>query len=150
MMFKGKKGFLLRDFVIVGIIFGTIIALYVLSVASIATNYQNTDIINSNFAAHYSRINDNLAQLDRSTKAVQGSGGLNLIGTFNVAFNSVFTVVVMIWDGLVIYKDMAVNMVGDFTFLDAGVTTLFLGSVIAILTAYLIFVWLSSVSRGKI
>lgn len=148
--FKQKKGWLLRDFVIVGIVFGIVIALYVIQVASIAQNYNNQDIISSSFANHYSQLQHNLGKLDTSTKAVQGSSGLSLIGTFNVAFNSVFTVITMIWDGLLIYTGMASNMAGDFNFLDSATIFMFLGGVIAILTTYLIFVWLSSVTRGKI
>lgn len=150
MMFKQKKGFLLRDFVIVSIIFGMVISLYIIQVASIAQNYNNQDIISAEFQSHYSTLNTNLALLNNANKAVQGSGGLNLIGTFNVAFNSVFTVIVMIWDSILIYTGMASSMANDFTFLDRTTLLLFLSGLVAILTAYLIFVWLSSVSRGKI
>lgn len=146
-----KKGFLLRDFVIVGIIFGMIVGLYVLQVASIDNEYGgNTGIINPNFAAHYSNLQLQLSKLDAANKAVQSPGGLNLIGTFNVAFNSIFTVITMVWDGITIYTGMAGNIPGDFSFLDSGTVTIVLGGAIAILTTYLIFVWLSSITRGKI
>ena len=150
MEYKQKKGWLLRDFVIVGIVFGLIIALYVVSVASVADNYNNHDIISANFANYYSKLSTNLQQLDTSYKAVQSPGGLNLIGTFNVAFNSVFTVIVMVWDGIAIYTGMAGNMSSDFSFLDQSTVLLLFGGIIAIITAYLIFVWISSVTRGKL
>lgn len=150
MMFKQKKGFLLRDFVVVGILFGMAIALYIIQVASVAQNYGNDDMISPEFAAHYSKLQTNLDALSSATNAVQGSGGLNLIGSFNVAFNSVFTVIVMIWDGILIYTGMASNVASDFNFLDQSTMLVFLGGIIAILTTYLIFIWLSSVSRGKI
>lgn len=150
MIFKQKKGFLFRDFVIVGILFGLIVALYVVQVASVANNYNNNQIISQSFSDHYSKMQTNLQQLDTSYSATKGTGGLNLIGTFNVAFNSVFTVIAMVWDGITIYTGMAGNIAGDFNFLDQGVVVLFFGAIIACLTAYLIFVWLSSVSRGKI
>lgn len=145
-----KRGFLLRDFVVVGLIFGIVVAMYVISVASIANNYNNQAMINPSFASHYSKLSDNLAKLNIGYSAVQGSGGLNLIGTFNVAFNSVFTVVAMVWDGILIYTGMAANVASDFSFLDKSTVIMFLGGVIAILTTYLIFIWLSSVSRGKV
>lgn len=148
--FKQKKGFLLRDFVIVGILFGMIVGLYIIQVVSVAANYNNSDIISDDFTEHYSNLNTNLAQLNNGYQAVQGSGGLNLIGAFNVAFNSVFTVVVMIWDGILIYTGMASNVASDFTFLDQTTFLLFGSGLIGIITAYLVFVWLSSVSRGKI
>jgi len=148
--FKQKKGFLLRDFVIVGIIFGMVIAFYIIQVASVAQNYNNQDIITPEFAQHYSKIQTNLDQLNSANRAVQGTGGLNLIGTFQVAFNSIFTVIVMVWDGILIYTGMASNISQDFTFLDSSTILLFLSGIIAIITTYLIFVWLSSVSRGKL
>jgi hypothetical protein len=147
---NNKSAWLLRDFVVVGIIFGLIIALYVIQVASVANNYNNQDIISPSFAQHYRTLNTNLDKLGTSYSAVKGTGGLNLIGTFNVAFNSVFTVIAMVWEGLGIYTGMAANMAGDFNFLDQGTIFLFLSAIIAILTVYLIFIWLSSVSRGKI
>lgn len=150
MTFKQKKGFLLRDFVVVGIVFGMVIALFVVAVADIANTYNNHKIINENFASHYSQLSKNLKNLDSGYSAVKGAGGLNLIGTFNVVFNSVFTVIIMIWDGIMIYTGMATNISGDFSFLDASTVLILLGGVVAIITVYLIFIWLSSVTRGKI
>lgn len=149
MILQQKKGFLLRDFVVVGIIFGMVIALLIIQTASINSNY-NANIVDPNFAAHYSKLQTNLNQLDTSNQAVQGTEGLNLIGTFNVAFNSVFTVVAMVWDGIFIYTGMASNVAGDFNFLDQSTILLFLTGIIAIVTTYIIFIWLSSVSRGKL
>lgn len=149
-LLRNKKGWLLRDFVIVGLMFSLVAALFVIVVASTADSYGNTDIINPQFAEHYDKLSTNLEQLNTANQAVQGTGGLNLIGAFNVAFNSVFTVIVMVWDGLLVYTSMASNIAGDFSFLDQGTILMFLTAIIAMLTAYLIFVWLSSVSRGKI
>jgi hypothetical protein len=153
---KDKRAFLMRDFVVVGIIFGMLIALYIASVASVANNYTSIDpevmdkMTSASFAQHYSRLSTNLNQLNTTTAAVQGSGGLNLVGLFSVAFNSVFTAVTMVWDGILIYTGMGSNIVGDFSFLDSGPTTILVTGAIAILTTYLIFIWLSSVSRGKL
>lgn len=149
-MFNNKKGWLIRDFVIVGLIFGLVTGLFVILVASTANQYNNAEIISPEFAAHYSKLSTNLAQLNTANQAVQGAGGLNLIGAFNVAFNSVFTVIAMVWDSILVYTGMAGNIASDFSFLDSGTILMFFGAVIAMLTAYLIFIWLSSVSRGKI
>jgi hypothetical protein len=150
MKLQQKKGFLARDFVVAGILFGLIIALFIVQVASVANSYHNTEIISPSFAAHYDKLSTNLNSLDTSYAATKGSGGLNLIGAFNVAFNSVFTVIIMVWDGIMIYTGMVTNVAGDFSFLDKSTVYLFLTGIIACITAYLIFVWLSSVSRGKI
>ncbi len=147
---KSKKGFLIRDFVVVGLVFGLIITLYVFAVGGIATNYNQPELVSDNFNSHYNKLQGNMDALDKSFKEVKGGSGLNLIGTFNVAFNSVFTVIAMVWNGLTVYTDIGASMITDFTFLDANVFTMFFGGVVAILTVYLIFIWLSSISRGKI
>lgn len=145
-----KRGWLLRDFVIVGLLFSGIIGLYIFQVGSVADNYGNQDIVSADFANHYNKLETNLDQLDTSYSAVKGTGGLNLIGTFNIAFNSVFTVIVMIWDSVTIYGNMFGSLTSDFSFLDQGVVGLVGGVIVACLVAYLIFIWLSSVSRGKL
>lgn len=149
-MIVQKKGFLLRDFVVVGILFGLIVALYIIQVASLADNYNNQDIISPSFSDHYNKLQNNLNQMDTSLNSVKGGQGLNLIGTFNVAFNSVFTVFAMVIDGIFIYTGMANNLAGDFSFLDKTTVLLFTTAVIAILATYIVFIWLSSISRGKI
>lgn len=145
-----KKGFLLRDFVIAGMLFGLVVTMFVFQVAGIAENYHNYEIVSPQFSQNYDKLNQNLDYLSTSYSSVKGTGGLNLIGTFNVAFNSVFTVIAMVWNSIAIYTGMAGNLSSDFGFLDAAVVSIFLQAVIGILIASLIFVWLSSVSRGKI
>jgi hypothetical protein len=150
MIFQSKKGFLLRDFVVTSIIFGLIVALFIIQVTSLASNYGNTEIIDPTFTENYNKLQNNLDQLDVTNQAVQGSGGLNLIGAFDIAFNSVFTAIVMVWQGILLYTGMAFNLSNDFSFIDQQTVYLFVTGIIAILTTYLIFIWLSSVSRGKI
>lgn len=150
MKFIQKKGFLLRDFVVVGIIFGLVISLYITMVASVANNYNNQNMISPSFAQHYAKLNTNLNLLNNANSAVQGSSGLNLIGTFNVVFNSVFTVVAMVWDSVLIYTGMVTNVSQDFSFIDKTTVYTFLTAIVAIIVTYLMFIWLSSVSRGKI
>jgi len=119
-------------------------------VANMANNYNNSDLISPNFAAHYDQLSDNVERLSSAFGTVKSSGGLSLVGAFNVAFNSVFTVIAMVWDGITMYTGMITSLASDFTFLDQTTTLMFLGGVLAIVISYLMFVWLSSVTRGKI
>jgi hypothetical protein len=150
MKFKQVKGFLLRDFVITGLLFGLVVSLYIIQVGSIADNYNNQEIVSASFADNYDKLSANTANLETSFQSVKSGNGLDLVGTFNVAFNSVFTVVNMMWDSLLIYTNMAGNVADDFNFLDSGTVLIVLSTLIAMITTYLIFVWLSSISRGKL
>jgi hypothetical protein len=150
-----KKGFLIRDFVIAGILFGLVLALFVFAIADTSNNYSNIpgvnhEVVSPSFANHYSQFDSIINKANAMTSAVQGSGGLSLIGTFDVAFNSVFTVIKLIWDTVLIYTNLAKWIPQDFTFISASPVTLFLSAMLGIISIYLIFVWLSSIMRGKI
>lgn len=152
---KQKRGFLIRDFVIAGILFGLVLGLFVLAIADLNNNYTNIpdvnkDVINPDFESHYATLNQYLTKANSMTSATQGSGGLSLIGTFDVAFNSVFTVIALIWETIKIYTGMGSWIPEDFNFISKAPAARFISAIIAILTIYLIFVWLSSIMRGKI
>jgi hypothetical protein len=153
--FKQKKGWLLRDFVIAGVLFGLILGLYVLAIADTSNNYINIpgvnhDVVSPEFASHYAKLNDLLSKSDSMSSAVQGSGGLSIIGTFDIAFNSVFTVIAMIWQTILIYTGLGSWIPNDFTFISAAPMRMFISAVLACGTIYIVFVWLSSIMRGKI
>lgn len=155
MKFRQKKGWLIRDFVIAGLIMGMIIGLLVLSIADINNNYLNVpgvnhDVVSADFASHYSTLSNTLDKANSMTKSVQGEGGFSLVGAFDVVFNSAFTTIALVWDTILIYTGMATNIPQDFNFLANAPITIFFSTLIAIVTIYLVFVWLSSVTRGKI
>lgn len=152
---KQKKGFLIRDFIIAGVLFGMVLALFIFALADTNNNYANIPDVNKNvispeFESHYSQFDAIINKANGMTSAVQSSGGLSFLGAFDVAFNSVFTVIALVWSSVLIYTGMAKWIPQDFTFISAGPVTLVLGGVIAIISIYLIFVWVSSISRGKL
>ena len=50
-----KKPFLTRDFVIAGVLFSGIVALFVLSIAGISDEYDTSILTNDEFAANYDK-----------------------------------------------------------------------------------------------
>lgn len=150
MIYQQKKGFLIRDFVVIGILFGMIIAFYIIQVASLANNYPDNMIPNAAFEAHYAKLSTNIDRLNNATAAVQSAEGLTFTGTLDIVFTSVFTVIVMVWDNILLFTGMQSFLAGDFSFFDSGVLVLLVGGLLAILTTYLVFIWLSSISRGRL
>lgn len=152
---KSKKGWLIRDFIIAGVLFGLVLALFILAIGDTSNNYSNIagvnhDVVSPSFAAHYSQFDNIINKANGMTSAVQGSGGLSIIGTFDIAFNSVFTVIKLVWDTILIYTNIATFIPQDFPFLSFGPISIFLSAMLGIISIYLIFVWLSSIMRGKI
>lgn len=150
MKYKHKSGFLLRD-VVLSALFGMgIIAFFVIAIGAMATNYNRSDLVSPSFSNNYNKLNSLLGDLETSRTAVTSTQGLSFIGTFNVAFNSIFTVFKLVLNSLDMFGSMTASVISDYTFLDAGVVKILLGILVAGLLTSVIFIWISSVTRGRI
>jgi len=145
-----KKGFLTRDIVITGLLFTGIVALFVIAIGAIADNYNNTEIINEQFSGNYDKLTDIADNVEIMRGSSQSSQGLSFLETFDVVFSSTFTVIRMVFATLDLFGSMAANFIADFTFLDAQVVKILFIVGLSIITVILVFVWISSISRGKI
>ena len=147
-----KSGFLLRD-IALAILFGTgIIAIFVLMMGSLSVNYNRPDLVSSSFSQHYNHFSNLSSGLENSRQAVtNSSSGTSLLGTFQVTFNSFFTVVSLVWDSVDMFSQMSANAVVDFApFLNPGIMTILFDILIAGLVVSVIFIIISSVTRGRV
>ena len=144
-----KKPFLTRDFVIAGLLFSGLIALYVLAIAGIQSEYDSTLLTNEDFAGKYDKLTEQTQKLETARSATAAGEGLSFVGTFDVAFQSVFTVIQMVFSTLNLFGDMTGSFAEDFGF-DPTVTQTFFIMALGILTTIIVFIWVSSISRGKI
>lgn len=147
---KSKHSFLLRDIVLAGLFGMGIIALFVIAIGSMSVNYDRTDLVSPSFSSNYNKLNSLLGDLETSRTAVTSTQGLSFIGTFNVAFNSIFTVFKLVLNSLDMFGSMTASVISDYTFLDAGVIKILFGVLLAGLLVSVIFIWISSVTRGRI
>jgi hypothetical protein len=149
-IFKTKKGFLLRD-VVLSALFGMgIISLLVIIIGSMAVNYDRPDLISPSFSENYDKLDILLGDVETTRTATTSTQGLSFIGTFNVAFNSIVTVFKLVLSSLDIFGSMTADIVADNTFLDAGVVKILLAILTSGLLVLIIFIWISSVTRGRI
>lgn len=150
MQFQSKKGFLLRDVVLAALLAFGVIALLVLGIGSMAVNYDRPDLVSTSFSNNYNKLNSLLDDLESTRTATTSTEGLSFIGTFNVAFNSIFTVFKLVLNSLDLFGSMSADVISDYTFLDAGVIKILMGVLLAALLTTIIFIWISSVTRGRI
>lgn len=148
--FQHKHSFLLRDVVISGLFAMGVISLLVLALGAVAVNYGRNDIINPAFANNYNKLNSLLDDLEATRTAATSTSGLNLLGTFDIAFNAVFTSFKLVLNTMDLFAGMTASVVSDYTFLDAGVVKILLGVLLAGLLVTIIYTWLSSITRGRI
>ena len=144
-----KKGFLTRDFLIAGILFSGMVALFVLMIAGIGDEYDSTLLTNEDFAANYDTLVEQTERIETARSAASAGEGLSFIGTFDVAFQSTFTVIQMVFQTLNLFGDMSGSFAGDFG-LDEKVISLDFIIGLSILTVIIVLIWISSISRGKL
>lgn len=150
MKLQNKKGWLARDFVISVILFAGVIGLFSLTVVSIANNYGRTDIVDEGFNTRYNQIL-NLTQANKNMfKSVTSPQGLTLQGTFDIAFGATFTVIQLVFGTLLNFESIPANFISQFTFVDSNVLVIVFNIILTVITITLVFVWLSSISRGRL
>lgn len=144
-----KKGVLTRDLVIGAILFSAIVALCLLAVTGISDEYDSTLLVDQDFMDNYNKLSEFTSGVETTRSAAADTGGLSFIGTFDVAFQSTFTVIQMVFSTLDLFGGMSDNFADDFG-LDSGVVKLAFIVGLSILTVIIVFIWISSISRGKI
>ena len=144
-----KKGVLTRDFVIAGVLFSGIVALFVLAILGISSEYDNNLLVNEEFSSNYNKLTALTEGVETSRSATSETGGLSFIGTFDVAFQSTFTVIQMVFNTLDLFGTMSDSFAEDFG-LDNTVVSVGFIIGLAIITIIIVFIWISSISRGKL
>jgi len=145
-----KKGFLPRDFVVAALLFSGMIALTVLIIAGMAAEYDNTDIVNEDFAETYDQLDLTLQGVGTMQNSSTSNEETGFIGTFDVVFGATFTVIQLVFDSLGLYGDMASSISSDFSFIDSQVIQILFFVGLGIITTLLVFAWISAISRGKL
>lgn len=145
---KNKKGFLTRDFIMAGVLFSGMIALFVLSIAGIQDEYDSTLLTDEDFAENYDRLTEQVGKVETARKAAAAGEGLSFLGTFDVTFQSTFVVFQMIYSTLDLFNDMTSTFAEDFG-LDPTVTSIAFTIGLVLLTIVIVWGIVSSISRGR-
>lgn len=143
-----KKGYLTRDFVQAGLLLTGIVALFVIMIGGIAAEYDNTDIVSEDFAKHYDKLSDITDNVEVIRETTTSGEGLSFRGAFDVAFGAAFTGIQLVFSTLTLLGSVVSNFSQDFGVPKAVADLLFTIG-LSIITVVLIFVWLSSISRGR-
>ncbi len=145
-----KKGFLTRDVIIAAMLFSTIVALFILGIAGISDEYDTDIIINEDFSEKYDRLQDLSGKVEIGRNASSSATKLKFLGSFDVVFQSTFTVIQTIFSSLGLIGDVTEEFKSDTFGFDLGVVNIVFISALAILTVVIVFVWISSIARGRI
>jgi hypothetical protein len=149
-MIRNKKGFLARDWVIAFVLFSAVIALFTLSVVGVANNYGRSDMVDSGFQSRYNKMVSLTNDKNTMLNSVRSGQGLTLAGTFDIAFGATFTVIQLVFSSIISFEMIGANLVSDLApFIDPSVLVILVNVLITCITVTIVFVWLSSISRGR-
>lgn len=144
-----KKGYLTRDFVIAGIFLMGVIAIMILMVQGVADNYNRADLIDEGFSANYDQLSNVTDSVGTILETTRSGSGLSFRGAFDVTFGAAFTAIQLVFSTLGLMQNVFINFAADFGIPTAVSSIVFIVG-FSIIAVTLIFVWLSSISRGKI
>ena len=145
-----KKGFLWRDFIIAFILFSAVITLFVLFVGGISGEYDAAErIVSPTFSENYDRLTEVTRVVNQSRAESVSDEGLSFLGTLSTIFRSTVTVIRLGFASLTSFGEVGNNLASDFG-LELSVISVLLIVGLSIITTILVFVWLSSISRGRL
>lgn len=147
---KRTKKFLIRD-IVIAIVFGmTVISLFVLIAQTMFLNHSRTDLINPTFAQHYNQLNSLTSNVNNAAASVTSPTGTSFLGQFDVVLGSFYSVISLGFQSYQIIFGSMANIISDFTFLDATVVQILFTALISALLISILFIVISSVTRGRI
>lgn len=138
----------MRDFVIAMVIFSGLIALWTLAVGSMATEYNNENIVNQDFANNFNKFDNDTQRISEMWNATTGEGGLSLVGTADLIFFSTFRVISLVFNSVVAAGEQLFG-VGEFFGIPSEVSSIFMVLIFSALTVLIIFIVLSAVRSGS-
>ncbi len=149
-LWKNKRGWITRDFVVASLLFTGVVAMFVLFVAGMAAEYNQPNLVSSSFSENYDNLGEVSDKVEVMRSTTAAGEGLSLIGAFDIAFTATFTVIQLIFSTLALAGTIPAKVIVDFTFIDSTVAANFFILGLAIITTIIVISWLSTVSRGKI
>ncbi len=150
-LWKDKRGFETKDFVISGILFSAVVAFFVLAITGISVNYpDNPEIISDTFSDNYNTLATQTERINTMRETSLGEEGLGFRGTFDVVFGSFFTVLQLVFSTLSLLGNMWSNFVIDFTFIDSTAVVILFTVGLAVLATILVFRLINAVGRNKV
>ena len=146
---KNKKAFLTRDLLVAAALFSTVFALYGLMIVGVAAEYGDETIVNEAIIENYDRLGESTETLTLALDTVRSGEGLGFRGAFDVAFAGTFTVFQLVLSTIDLFGSVMASFAPDFG-LDDRVVGLVYTLLFLIIIIGAIFVWISSISRGKL
>ena len=146
-----KKGMLMRDYVIILILFSAIVGIGALVVSDISSsdNGYGVNISDPNFDSTYNKIEQTTSLTDNMKESTFSSQGLGLIGTFEVMFGATRSVFQLIGGSFGLINSLFASLAVSLG-IPLVIANILFGAILSIIIVIIIFIILSSLSKVKI
>ena len=151
-MIKNKKGMLARDYIIILILFGSISLLGYLVVVDFAgteSGYGIDGMVDEDFQSNYDTLTESSSDIYRMRNATASEEGTSIVSTYTTMFRSTFSVISIVLGSVGMTSDTLTFFAEDFE-VPSSVANVMFSAILGILITILIFVIVSSVSKGRI
>jgi len=143
---------LARDFIVVLMLFGLFSGVGYLIVEDISSSERGYDVVNmsdENYRARYDTLLDTTDNVKQMQTAASSKEGLTIWSVFTTMFSATFTVIGLVFGSI----GTAILTVKNFG-LDLGMSEKLInvvaGAILTILTSLIVFIVISSISRGRL
>jgi len=148
-----KKGeMLVRDYFVCLVLFGIITgagALMVVDIANSETGYDIENMTDEDYQERYDTFTNSTRDIYKMSNETASNKGMSVVSTFTTMFTATFSVI-----SIILSSFGLVENAGAYLMIDAGVPSLLgnlvMGGIVAIIVGILVFVIISSISRGKL
>lgn len=143
---------LARDWIIVLVLFGLISGIGYLVVEDIASADSGYDVVNmtdENYQDRYDTLTESSSKIYLMQNATASSEGMSVISTFTTMFSATFSIIGIIFGSFGMATTTMQNF-GEDIGMSAGLANLVFGGLLVILIAVIVFIIISSISRGRL
>ncbi len=146
-----KKGMLMRDYVIMIILFSVVVgigALIVSDISSVKEGYNVSDMSDPSFNSTYNQAQYTQGLAEQMGSAATSKEGLGLKGTIDLIFGSTVTVIQLVAGSFGIVQNTFAQMTLSLG-IPLEIGNLLFGAAFSIIIVIIVFVIISSLSKTK-
>jgi len=148
-----KKAMLARDFVIVLSLFVTITGIGYVIVGNMASSdlgYNVENMTDETFQENYEDLSNAIGKdVEQMRNATSSKEGLSVISTFTTMFSATFKIIPLVLGSFNMVRN-TMNNFGEYFDVPSIISNLIFSAIIFIITVVIVFVIISSVSKGRL
>ena len=121
----------------------------VADIASVESGYGVENMTDESYRERYDTLTDTTEDIYLMQNATSSEEGLSVVSTYTTMFKSTFSVIGLVFGSFDVARLTMKNLAQDIG-MDSNLANLFFGAILTIIISIIIFVILSSITKGRI